>query len=309
MFIFPLFLSGCSQRTAKATPQQLSQKSEQSSDKAPDQLTGMEENIEKIIQTLHGPSGDTKADSAKTPQQSGMSSQDKQGGQGKGKEQGQGQQKQGQQAPGQQTPGQQTSQQDPWETVSAAINTLHYQWDSYMPSAVKAGANKKLMENFSNALNSLTTTIIGKNRTNTLMAASYLYAYIPDFYSLYKTETSSDIKRVRYYTRNALLNAITANWTQADHDLNNLKSLWSLYRTTLDKDKQDISNKIDLSIIELEKVIKERNQPLTDIKGRVMISNIDSMEKSSKKSSGQQSSGGGSQSGSGQAGSSQSGGS
>jgi len=50
-----------------------------------------------------------------------------------------------------------------------------------------------------------------QNKTNTLLAASYLYAYIPDFYSLYRAETSPEIKRVRYYTRNAMLNAMTAN--------------------------------------------------------------------------------------------------
>lgn len=149
-----------------------------------------------------------------------------------------------------------------------------------MPMAAKMGAGKNSIENFSSALNSLTSTSISKNRTNTLMASSYLYAYIPDFYALYKTQTSPEVKKLRHYTRNAMLNVMTGNWTQADTDMNNLKATWSLYKNALGKDQQEISGKLDFSVQELEKVIKEKNQPLSDIKGRVALANVEALEKS-----------------------------
>jgi len=103
----------------------------------------------------------------------------------------------------------------------------------------KKNAGRNLIDGFSTALNSLTDTVISKNKTNTLLAASYLYAYIPDFYSLYRAETSPEIKRVRYYTRNAMLNAMTANWEQADSDMSNLKNVWNLYKILYRKNKEN----------------------------------------------------------------------
>jgi len=50
-----------------------------------------------------------------------------------------------------------------------------------LPLAAKKNAGRNLIDGFSTALNSLTDTVISKNKTNTLLAASYLYAYIPDF--------------------------------------------------------------------------------------------------------------------------------
>lgn len=303
--IFAFVLTGCGSSSKKSAPQQQSTQTEQKSEKIPDQLVSIEDSVEKIIKELDGPSVGTKEEKKGGQQgqgaQQGQSSQQGQGGQqSQSGQQGQGGQQQGQTA-------QPTQKKDPWETITPIINTLHYSWNDYMPSAVKKGANRKLIDNFSDALNSLTNTIIEKNKVNTLLAANYLYAFIPDFYSLYKTETSPEIKRIRYYTRNAMLHAMTANWTQADSDLNSLKASWSLFKNTVTKDQQDDSNKLDFSISELEKVVKERNQPLTDIKGRIALSNVESLDKTSKKEEGKQSGGGG-QSGGGQSGGGQSGG-
>jgi len=288
-----LHASGCGQGSNKQSgPQQQQLQTEQESDKVPDQLKEIEENIEKIIKEMDGPSVGTEDKEKKQPEegteqqnegqegQKGQEQQDKQDSQKQ--DEGGSQQDQQKQSQAQQKPAQQP-QKDPWEKITPIINTMHYKWNDYMPLAVKMGANRKLIDDFSNALNSLTSTIIGKNKTNTLMAASYLYAYIPDFYSLYKTGTSPEIKRIRYYTRNAMLNAMTANWTQADSDMNSLKSSWSLFKNTLSKEQQESGNKLDFSIYELEKVIKERDQPLTDIKGRVAMANIEALEKAMEK--------------------------
>ena len=153
--------------------------------------------------------------------------------------------------------------------------------------SVKQGAAKQLADDFSTALNNLTNAIISKNQNNTLMAANRLYSYIPDFYYLYRTKTSPEIKRLRYYSRSAVLNAMTANWAQADTDINSLKASWSLFKNTVPKDQQELSSKLDFSLQELEKVVKEKNQPLVDIKGRVALSNVQEMEKALEQQSSQ----------------------
>lgn len=174
--------------------------------------------------------------------------------------------------------------------ISSIVENMHYQWNNLMPEAIKKGANNDLVNNFDNSLNNLSSTVKGKNNTSIMMAANQLYAYIPDLYSLFQTKSSPQIKRMRYYARGAILNASTANWNQADSDINNLKAVWVLCKSGLSKDQQDLANKLDLSIYELEKVIKERNQPLVNIKGKIELSNTQALEKATENKSGLESS-------------------
>jgi hypothetical protein len=236
--------------------------SEQQGNKVPDKLKEIEGSIESIFQAMNGPAVGAKEGGGQ------------QGGQGK-----QGGQSQEGKQPQASTQGNQAAPQDPWGKVDPIINKLHYSWNDYMAQAVKAGASKTLIGNFDTALNSLTNSIISKNKTNTLMGASHLYSYIPDFYSLYRSQTSPEIKRIRYYARDAMLNSMTPNWPQAEADIESLKSSWSLCKSTIPKEQQDAGNRLDFSIYQLESVIKEKNQPLTDIKGKVALTNIESLEK------------------------------
>lgn len=310
LMILSLLLCGCNNNNENKQPQQQQVGTEEQGDKIPDQLKSMENNIEKIIKALDGPAVEVKEEKGaqgqgeedqgmdkqkegqqKEGQQKEAGGQEEQGKEGGSKEGGnkeqekeggqnkEGQNKEGGQEKQQQAGGQAQKPQDPWQKIDPIINKLHYQWNSFSPQAVTKNANRELVDKYSTALNSLTNTVIGKNKTNTLLAASYLYAYIPDFYALYKTQTSPEIKRIRYYTRNAMLNAMTANWVQADQDIENLKATWNMYKNTVPKDQQKSANQLDYSIYEFEKVVKEKNQPLCDIKGRVAMSNIQALEK------------------------------
>lgn len=323
ILLITTFLTGCGQSAQKKAPKQQSAQSEQESGKVPEQLKTIESSVEQIISTLNGPSAAVKEEKSGSGTGQGSSSghggqsnkgQDSQQGQ-KGQQSGQSSQQgeqsgqQGEQS-GQQK--QQSQQTDPWEKLTPIINDMHFKWNSYMPLIVKMGANKTLIDNFGNSLNSLTNSIISKNKTNTLLAASSLYGYIPDFYALSKSKTSPELKRIRHFTRNSIISSMTANWAQADSDIDNLKASWSLYKNALPKEQHENSKKLDFSVYELERVIKEKNQPLSDIKGRIALSNILSMEKAmgetsekseqsggSSSQSGEGSSSGGSQSGGG----------
>ncbi len=255
-------ISGCSKKDKNSSPEGQSLGKEEQSEKIPDDLKEIEENIEKIINSLDGPAVGIRKEEKKEGE---INKKEASGSEGK--------------STGEDTGGK-TQQKDPWEEITPIINKMHYTWNSYMPQAMKKGATQKVLDDFSNALNNLTSTIITKNKTNTLMAANYLYAYIPDLFSLYRTKSPSEIKRVRYYARNAMLNSLTANWTQAELNIDNLKSTWMVLRNVLDKKNQDSINKLDLSIAELEKVVKSKNQPLSDIKGRIALANIEEIEES-----------------------------
>lgn len=248
---------------------------EEQFEKIPPPLEEIETSIEKIFNLLGGPS---KMEDIKDPDEnqqkqaaSGENNQntDESQDQGKNESQNNQNQKAGNEEP---------QKTDTWTLISKEIKTIHTQWNDYMPELVKKNSDKKMIDDFSKALNDLTEISSNKNRLDTLIASNILYSNIPLFYSQYKTKLSPEVKRIIYFTRNSVLNSQADRWTDAESDINNLKSSWEMFKNTLTEEQKDDSNKINLSIYELEKVIQEHNPELADLKGRITLQNIKEIE-------------------------------
>ncbi|KNY24799.1 hypothetical protein [Pseudobacteroides cellulosolvens] len=310
--IISLPITGCGSKNNGQTGQQQSAQNGQNNEEVPKQLTDIEESIESIITALKGPSvpkddegskntanpnEEDKEKNSPTDESGNKNNQEGDKKSGEGSDQG-GESKDSESpSPAQNTPSPKegdtgnkpqsspgkSPQQDPWTKITPLVNRLHYQWNELRPDASSKGASRELTDNFSNSLNNLTNTIITKNKEGTLMASNKLYSYIPDILYLYKSKTSPELKRVKYYTRDAVLNSLTPNWSVAEADITSLKSSLSTFKNTTDKKLNEDVSKLDYSISELEKVIKDKNQPLIDIKGRVVLTNINALEKASEK--------------------------
>ncbi|NLI91586.1 MAG: hypothetical protein GX434_05090 [Peptococcaceae bacterium] len=290
-----IILPGCG-LLKKVTGQQPKQE-QQSQQDNPKQLMEMETTIEKIFTDLGGPALESEEGKKNSEQKqsddktAGSQSQGQDQGQQKGQEDKQGQAQQNNQTAGKgQASGQQGGQAaaDPWQQVSQAIKSLHLSWNELMPEATKKGAKKELIDRFSDTLNNLTKTADTKDKDKVLLTTNSLYQYIAELYSLYQTKSSPELKRVIYYSRNITLNSKIENWNKVSSDTEELKSLWSLMKNTIGKEQQEDAVKLDLSIYELEKVVKEKNKALVDIKGKIILSNMQALQKSMQKSGGSQ---------------------
>ena len=287
--------SGCSLINRIFSPQQENPGSEQA-EKIPKELEEMESGIESIFRTLGAPAtgedekegqdgqgqsnqGQSKQAQSSSGQEDSKQSNDSQG------EKTQGQEKQGQENQGGQQ-GQQQKQEgaNPWKKVSLEIDGLHSKWNNYLPQAVEKRVDSKVIDGFSNSLNDLTNIIEGKNKTNTLLSANLVYSSIPDFYSLYKVQYAGEIKRMVYYARSCVLYSSTGAWTEVDIFMKDLKATWTLLKAALDKEQLKSTNKLDLAIYELEKVVEEKDPQLVNIKGRLTLTNIQELEKEIKES-------------------------
>jgi len=305
--IICLPITGCGNKNNGLTGQQQSAQNEKNEDKVPQQLSGMEENIEGIITALNGPSvskenegsknntGTNEEDREKSSPTDDPGSKNNKEDEKKGSESDSESNSSESPSPAESTPSPnkgdtgnkpksspaKSQKQDPWAKITPLVNSLHYQWNELMPDVSSKGAARELTDNFSNSLNNLTNTIITKNKDSTLMASNKLYSYIPDILYLYKSKTSPELKRIKYYTRDAVLNSLNPNWAVAEADITSLKSSWLTFKNTADKKLNEEVSKLDYSINELEKVIKDKNQPLIDIKGRVVLTNINALEEGS----------------------------
>lgn len=284
LMIILLILPGCAM-LGKITGKQTQQ--EEKAEKIPKQLEDIEASIEKIFTAVKGPTVNAEEEEksqqgqdssqalANQDNKDSTQSQDSQGSQDSQADKGSSSDQEG-------NKGSEASA-DPWQPVSKEITSLHFMWNEYMPEANKKGAKKETLEGFSDALNNLTQVTESKDKIKVMLAANNLYKNIPDLYSLYKTKISPEIKRMIYDARSSMLNSLTGDWPKAASDIEELKSSWALFKNTLEKEQQEDAAKLDLSILELEKVVKEKNQPLVDIKGKITLSNIAALEKSIKK--------------------------
>jgi len=296
--VFLLILCGCNKNKQSTEPQAKQMKETGKEDKVPEDLEKIETSIEKIIKALEGPAVSIKDEEEENQtgrkvsqsekpetedRDSSKDQQDKVSGESENNDNKE--QKSSEDDENKDEQKKADVSEDPWQKISATINKLHYEWNAYIPAATKKNASRDLIDNFDNLLNNLTSNIVTKDKNKTLLAANSLYQYIPDFYMLYKTPASPEIKRIRYYIRNAVLNATILNWEQAGKDVDNLKSTWAIYKNTIDPKNKDLESKLDYSIYELEKVVKANDVYLTDIKGRIAISNTESLEKAEKEKS------------------------
>lgn len=303
MLVIVLFTAGCGKSGQHNNAQQQSAQQQQTYEKEPEKLKNIEKNLETLFEALGGPSLNTEEEGGEkggnksqqeTRQESGQQGTQQQSTQQQGTQQ-QATQQQGtqQQATQQQATQQQgtqqqgtqqqgTQQQDVgrWPEIESLVSNLHYQWNDFMPEIAKKGADMKLVDSFDNALNILTTTVASKNTKKALTAANALYSHIPDLYSLYRLKISPEAKRMVYYGRSIVLEAQEDNWEQAAKDNEALEKSWSLFRNTLEKEQQQIGDKLNFSIYELNKVSSEKNRQLSDIKGRIVLSNIKELQKS-----------------------------
>jgi len=275
-----LFFSGCSMLN-KITGKQPEESVK--SETVPKQLEDIESSIEKIFSVLKGPSlmaEETKDQNEQT--QAGGQNQAGSQNQTNGKSQTEGGSQQQEQS-GQDTSGQaKTTNQtpDPLQQAALEIRQLHNLWNEVMPKINQKGAAKKLIENFSDALNTLTESVTTKDKMKIMMALNTLYEKIPDIYALYQTNTSPQIKNIIYFSRSSILFAESKDWEKASAAIKELKSSWAMFNNALEGKQQDDSSKLDLSILELEKVIQEKNTQLVQIKGKITLANIAALEKS-----------------------------
>lgn len=278
------------------------EQSPESEEKAPKQLEEIESSIENIFKALGAPAvtSDQEDSEAKGSQDNEASNEKEKGAKGeeqKGEKQEQGDDKQSeekqseekqgdeQQGEKQSESGEQKEESDPWKNVSQEIKQLHTKWNEYMPEAAKKSSDSKIIDDFSDSLNTLTGIIEEQDKTGTLMATNDLHSNIPELYSLYKTKHSEEIKNILFYTRSSILYSLTETWDEVQSNMDDLEATWVLLQSALDKEQLEPANKLNLSVYELEKVVEQKDQQLINIKGRIVLKNIEELEKSIAKNS------------------------
>lgn len=170
-----------------------------------------------------------------------------------------------------------------WESIDKKSKDIHKKWNNLKPELIKAGVGKNNIDSFSDALNTLTMHVEAKDQIAVLLAANHLYGIVPEFMDKFQNDVPPDLKRTVYLIREAKYKGMTNQWENATVDIENSKSHFSIIKGALEKDKDDLGSKTELSIQELEKVVRMNNMTLTKLKSEIVIDNLEKVEEAVKK--------------------------
>lgn len=319
IIIIATFLCACGNKEEDPSTKRQSNESGKEADESseiPKELYDLEDNIEKIIKILGGPSVEQQEDTSpeQKPQDNNSSSNEttkddkgeesdtkkestKNESENKTNKEEESKSKDKSDSGGDKgdsenqsddTKSKDTSKKDSWSEISPIINGMHFTWNSYAPEASKKGASHEIINAFSSSLNGLTNSIVSKNVNFTLVSANNCYGDITKLFSIYKKQNISEVKKLKYHTRNVVLSSVSGDWNQANNNINDLKTIWSFVENSLGEENKKLASTLNFSIMELEKVVKEENQPLSNIKASITLFNIEEIDKKLKDSSKQE---------------------
>lgn len=301
VLILITLLASCSDREGKEQSggKQLSEEQQKRSDKLKEieknveslismlsgipeeELERLQEKQEMITQTSQGQQGEQQG-KQQEGQQSGEQEQDtQQGDQQKQKGKEQNKQQGGQQTLQEQQRG--VLQPKPpvnWQEALSIVEKLHTLLNEFVTDASKAGITSNDIEGFSKVLNTLTNQIKSKNRVEATLIGNDLYFYISNFWTSYNPGVLPDLKRLKHYLQSVIFYSETLDWIKTNYFMDkSINQLQSLARASIDKEKQDSLNRLDFSIQELNKVVKQKNPLLIKIKGKLAVDNIRKLER------------------------------
>ncbi|MDK2798459.1 MAG: hypothetical protein PWP27_39 [Clostridiales bacterium] len=269
LFLVITNFSACSKKSAKSAPKNISENEK----KVPDSLKELESGIQDIIDELDKKENTEKSEAkVKIESKTEMKQEsDKDKSKNEMKEETKEEIKK------------ESPQDKQWKSVTQKVESLHKQWNSLQPEVVKAGIPKKVIDEFSNSLNTLTTYTQTEDKQNTLFYANELYRLIPDFMEQYHSKTPPDLKRIGYFVRDAKYNGMINQWEKSKSSINNLKSHWSIVKAQVKKEQEKQASTMEFSIYELEKVILLSDINLTTIKSDIVLENLKKLEESFEK--------------------------
>ncbi|WP_252228226.1 hypothetical protein [Caldicoprobacter algeriensis] len=277
--------TSCSRMLGQNNNKQQGQNEQQQQKKdLPSALTEMEKETDNMIQQIQK----IRDQRAQMVRQQTSASQKHNGGNKSQQEQqksNQRPQKQGQQKQGQQK--QQKSQNQDvqqtqltinWQDFEKRIKALNELWNSYEPQAKKDGAPDVLISQFEKQLNTLTSTIMARNEEETLVAANGLYQYYPQFFNLYRHKAPPEIKEIKYYLQEIVINAEAGKWEDAAALLENMEKAWQTAKSRMQKPDHELNERIDHAMQDFSQVVKQKDLQLVKIKGEILLKNVEKVK-------------------------------
>ncbi|MBS4041622.1 MAG: hypothetical protein KGZ81_13620 [Flavobacteriales bacterium] len=161
-----------------------------------------------------------------------------------------------------------------WFDISGTVGDIHRSWNVLEPQLQEAKVTKTLTEEFENKLDEVTEVIGSKKVAEGLMGLNELTRFMADFRSYFKSKVPAEVYKVQFHIREAILYSSADDFDKAMDSTKKSKELGDTLRPRIiEKKGEDVAHKYQLSIEDLEQQLKNKNFPLTQVKGSIVIKN------------------------------------
>jgi len=170
---------------------------------------------------------------------------------------------------------------DKWEEINKKLEDIHNKWNSYETEGMKKGVTSEISNRFKDSLNALTSSIEGKNIIGIYDYSSQTMLNLGPIFGLYKDEIWGEINRLKYLTYQSYLNSLKGDDLKTIELLKSSEEDISKIRLKLEKNdsKIKILDKVNLSIEDMNKSLKENSIKLVRIKRDIIIKNLEELGK------------------------------
>ncbi|NLO21029.1 MAG: hypothetical protein GX119_03400 [Syntrophomonadaceae bacterium] len=255
-------LAGCS-KEAEKKPASDTQKKE-----LPSELKSMRKEIDKLISQLEQTAGIMSQ--CPESEQSGGSKEEKSQ-QGSSKEQdGQGSQSVGQES---------SNTQGQWSQIREGVNKLHQNWNQTETIVVKEGLASEIRDGFENSLEELTINVDQNSLEGSLLSALKAYGYYPEMVQLFNSRIPAEYFGLKHRIMLIRYQSAQAKWVEAKAELPKLKTQWEILKKSEALQDQEISQRTENSLKDLESAVSRQESCLVQVKSDIAFKNLDEIEK------------------------------
>lgn len=168
-----------------------------------------------------------------------------------------------------------------WEKIDKTIEDIHKKWNSYGPEGMKKGVTSQMSSRFTDSLNALTKSIESRSVIDIYDYSSQSMLNLSSMLGLYKDEILGEIDKLKYATYQSYLNALKGDDAKSAELLKTSEDDVSKIRLKLEKNDSKIKmlDKVNLSMDDMSKSIKEKSIKLTRIKRDIIIKNLEELGK------------------------------
>lgn len=165
-----------------------------------------------------------------------------------------------------------------WTKLETTVETLHVRWNAFEPLARSEDVSTEVIDSFEQQLIVLTEQIMARNEENTLVAANKLYSHFPDFLNLYKHNQPPEVKEAKSLARQIVMYGQQDKWDESKTMLEDMKKAWQSAKTSMTKSDKNLNKRIDAAIIDFSYVVGEKKKNLAQLKGDILIDNLDQIK-------------------------------
>ncbi|QUH25659.1 hypothetical protein [Serpentinicella alkaliphila] len=168
---------------------------------------------------------------------------------------------------------------DIWFEINKRMSEINTKWNLIERELKKVNADQEKVKGYESVFDEATIAIQQRDRITGLNLINELTYRLAEFRRYFKDKVPSEVIKITAHNRQVVLLAYEDNYEEALQETAKIKELLNAVRNQLlERDAEDVIQKMELSIEDLEGELNKQDFYLTQLKGSIVIKNTKLME-------------------------------